>query len=49
MPTGLSGGAGDDFVEASKDDVSCGAGLDMVEADGEDAVASDCERLNRLE
>ena len=46
----LDGGPGDDLVDVrdgGADTIACGAGNDTVNADAQDAVGSDCERVNR--
>ena len=46
----LDGGAGDDLLrgrDGQADDLRCGAGADRVEADTLDAVAADCEHVER--
>jgi Ca2+-binding RTX toxin-like protein len=46
----LDGGAGDDVIDAADgaaDTVTCGAGSDSVQADAQDAVAADCEHVDR--
>ena len=46
----LSGGSGNDWLrslDGAPDTVSCGSGIDQVIADRRDAVARDCESVNR--
>ena len=47
----LLGGGGDDQIgdpgPGALDDIRCGDGEDFVEASPGDAVASDCERVER--
>ncbi|CAA9386772.1 MAG: hypothetical protein AVDCRST_MAG01-01-275 [uncultured Rubrobacteraceae bacterium] len=54
-PDRLSGGAGDDFLDAvswpdsSADTLECGTGEDAVVADPRDDVDGDCERVKRVD